>query len=75
MILAGIVNKLLNNGEYINNLKDIDKVTEYIAEVLSQSYLEDPEYNASSTNYVELTKLMDIVDISEIVTKDQLNLI
>ncbi|MGQ1384320.1 DUF262 domain-containing protein [Acinetobacter baumannii] len=75
MILAGIVNKLIENGESISNLQNINKVNKYIGKLLANSYLEDPNYNASSTNYVELTKLINEVDISELVSRDQLNLI
>ncbi|WP_111858739.1 DUF262 domain-containing protein [Acinetobacter sp. CFCC 10889] len=75
MILAGIVHKLLSSGENVTNLNNITKVTKYISKLLSSSYLEDPNYNASSTNYVELTKLIEAVDIFELVEKDQLNLI
>ncbi|QIO05289.1 DUF262 domain-containing protein [Acinetobacter shaoyimingii] len=59
MILAGLVNKLLTTGESVENLKNIDALTKYLSDLLGNSYLEDSEYNASSTNYVELTRLIE----------------
>lgn len=75
MILAGIVNKLLSVDEDVRNLKNVEETVNYLQKLLSTSYLEDPEYNASSTNYIELMKLIQSVEISEIIVKDQMNLI
>ncbi|WP_168393749.1 DUF262 domain-containing protein [Acinetobacter indicus] len=67
MILAGLAYKLNKNGHSLNDIKNIDKLLAYLKEILSNSYLEDPDYSASSTNYVELSKLNDAFDIEFII--------
>ena len=49
----GIYNKILNDDEYRDNFVDILKVN------LLDSFIEDPSYNASSTNSREIKKLVE----------------
>lgn len=68
MILAGICHKIFNEKKLssIINAIDISKFVEYIPEKLSGSFLEDPEYSASSTNSKKLIELIDDIDIGRI---------
>lgn len=66
MILAGIVNKFINENKKIENLKDINSVTSYIEGLLLDSYLEDKDYNASSTNVTEMKELIQKVQLERI---------
>lgn len=66
MILAGIVNKFINDNRSLSDLKNIDQVNQYIENLLLNSYLEDKNYNASSTNVTEMEKLIKLVKLEEI---------
>lgn len=68
MILAGICHKIFNekNADSIITMIDISKFVKYIPEKLSGSFLEDPEYSASSTNPKKLIELIDDIDIEKI---------
>lgn len=66
MILAGIVNKFLNQNKELENLKNLDEVINYIKDILLSSYLEDKDYNASSTNVTEMSELIKTVDLDQI---------
>lgn len=67
MILAGIFNKLVTNELMLNQIFQYDEARDAFLRVirtdLSESFLEDPEYNASSTNSREILKL--IVNVFE----------
>lgn len=71
MLLAGIMNKfkkekidftLLLNEEFL------DQFLDHLAYLLNNSFLEDPKYNASSTNSEKLRELVDIVNFKEFLT-------
>jgi hypothetical protein len=70
MILAGIVNKFINEGRKLSTMKEIDQVTNYIEELLLDSYLEDKDYNASSTNVTEMKELINKVNLDNIFNKE-----
>jgi hypothetical protein len=65
MILAAVFRKLKNNNfdlDLLDKEENLDKFSSYISELLSNSYLENPEYNASTTNPVEIEKLVEQVE-------------
>jgi hypothetical protein len=69
MILAGIMNKMISNGYSLNILEDntsLEKFLGYLSVLLKDSYLEDPEYNASSTNSKKIKELISKVNLEEI---------
>lgn len=69
MILSGIINKLLVSGYSLTELKSqtvMEKFINYMSDVLRNSYLEDPEYNASSTNAKKVKELVDMFEFSKI---------
>ncbi len=68
MILAGVCHKIFyeKNTDSIIKMIDISKFVKYIPEKLSGSFLEDPEYSASSTNPRKLIELIDDIDIEKI---------
>lgn len=62
MILAALFRKLKDSNfdfDLLENEDNLENISSYISELLSNSYLEDPEYNASTTNPVEIEKLVD----------------
>jgi uncharacterized protein with ParB-like and HNH nuclease domain len=62
MILAGVFRKLSNLGVSLDGLCMDENITSFIrvlSESLNGSYLEDPDYNASTTNPVEIQKFVD----------------
>jgi hypothetical protein len=62
MILAGIFKKLQGNEfTHINMSKedDVKRVAKEINTLLNESHLEDPEYKASTTNPLEVQKVVD----------------
>lgn len=62
MILAAVFRKLKNTNfdfSLLENDENLDRFSDYIGDVLSSSYLEDPEYSASTTNPVEIERLVD----------------
>jgi hypothetical protein len=66
MIMAGIVNKFFNESKDLSQLKDRDSIINYIENLLLNSYLEDKDYNASSTNVTQMQELINQVDLKEI---------
>lgn len=61
MILAGIFKKMTDNSFDFDILSDkdtLDKFSIYLKNFLNNSYLEDPEYKASTTNPDEISKLV-----------------
>lgn len=66
MILAGIINKAFVANKTLKELKPIDDTLLYLKDVLQNSYLEDPKYNASSTNTIEIEKLINKVELDKI---------
>ena len=63
MILAGIFNKIYINSDLYSTFKsDEDSRMKFMNIVkgnLLDSFLEDPNYNASSTNSKEIKKLVE----------------
>lgn len=62
MILAGLFRKFKAEGvdfSALSKKENIYKFIELLSESLNDSYLEDPEYNASTTNPVEIQKFVD----------------
>jgi len=69
MILAGIFHELLNNGfdmEQLDSKVYVSNFQKYISRLLGESYLEDPEYKASTTNPIEIQKLIEKFSLQEI---------
>lgn len=67
MIIAGIYNKIYFSGHSPNNLKQEEKLNKfcnYLEQKLVSSFLEDPEYNASSTDSNQIQDLIDEFNIS-----------
>lgn len=65
MILAAVFRKLKSAGfdfELLDKDEELEKLSNYISDTLSNSYLEDPEYSASTTNPVEIERLVDEFD-------------
>ena len=62
MILAGLFRKFNQEGINFNLLfqeENITKFMDIISRKLNDSYLEDPNYNASTTNPIEIQKFVD----------------
>lgn len=63
MILAGIFNKIYLQSEYIEKIisdkEELIKFVNKVGALLQSSYLEDPEYNASSTNSKKMKELVE----------------
>jgi hypothetical protein len=62
MILAAVFRKLKNTGfdfEFLEKEESLAKLSTYISDLLNNSYLEDAEYRASTTNPVEIESLVD----------------
>lgn len=67
MILSGIINKIYTNNSSLISIKEnLTLFLSYISELLEASYLEDPNYNASSTNSRKIKELVDNFEISKI---------
>ncbi|MGN4425975.1 DUF262 domain-containing protein [Bacillus cereus group sp. MYBK30-1] len=69
MLLAGIIHKMVNGGISLNTLEDektLEKFLNYISSLFKQSYLEDPEYNASSTNPKKMSELINSINLEEL---------
>ncbi len=65
MIIAGIFNKIFQKGKTVEEVKDkkfLENLLEKIAVALNSSYLEDPEYNASSTNSNKMIELINTLE-------------
>lgn len=67
MILAGVFNKIINNSELFTKFSKEESYREQflisIKNNLLDSFLEDPNYNASSTNSREIKKLVEKIYI------------
>lgn len=62
MILAGLFKKFKEQGMNFESLREDRNIKRFLVEIsdrLNNSYLEDPEYNASTTNPVEIQKFID----------------
>lgn len=62
MIMSGVLNKMIERGSSLETLKsesNINAFLEFLSEVLVNSYLEDPDYNASSTDSRKLNELVE----------------
>lgn len=62
MILSAIFKKIKESGtdfEKLYSKENFEKFKNYTQEMLKNSYLEDPEYDASTTNPIEIKKLLD----------------
>jgi hypothetical protein len=63
MIVSGIFHKMKEEGLSIDNIcseVNIQHFLEQTSSILSESHLENPEYKASSTNPIELKKVIDL---------------
>ena len=68
MLLAGIFHKMIYSGFSLDTLDDeiaIEKFLDYISSMFKQSYLEDPEYNASSTSPKKMKELINLISLEE----------
>lgn len=62
MILSGVIHKMIKEGISLSRLKQkagIDNFLTYISDTLKNSYLEDPKFNASSTNARAMNELIN----------------
>lgn len=62
MILAGLFRKLnIENVDFLSfcSNENITRFLDLLSEKLNDSYLEDPNYNASTTNPIEVQKFVD----------------
>lgn len=67
MILAGIYKKLVGIGfdfSLLNNPINLEAFSIEITRVLNESHLEDPDYKASTTNPVEIDKVVEAFNLS-----------
>lgn len=68
MILSGIFNKMKVKGlslEEICSDKNIQYFLQQAEIILADSHLENPEYKASSTNPIEIEKVIDLYNVKE----------
>ncbi|MDQ0209090.1 DUF262 domain-containing protein [Alkalicoccobacillus murimartini] len=69
MLLAGIFHRMISYGISLEVLDDefaLEKFLDYVSNLFKHSYLEDPEYNASSTNPKKMRELINIIDLEEL---------
>ena len=62
MILSGIFKKFIDQGADVGELSKEQVLTRFLmvfSKALNDSYLEDPDYSASTTNPVEIQKFVD----------------
>jgi hypothetical protein len=67
MILAAVFRKLKNSNfdfEILEEEEGLARFSSYISDFLNESYLEDTEYRASTTNPIEINNLVDKFDLS-----------
>lgn len=67
MILAGVYKKLLDASFDFNLLENpinLKCLSTELTRILNESHLEDPEYKASSTNPIEVNKVVDEFDLN-----------
>jgi hypothetical protein len=68
MILAAICNIILKKYRTLNKINR-DKFLKVISKYLMESYLEDPNYSASSTNPKKIEELLSTINIEEFIDK------
>ena len=77
MILAGVFNRLKDNSELFDDILTSDKVRDNFLSIirtnLRESFLENPDYNASSTNSKEISFLIRNI-FEDLDTSSQLQL-
>lgn len=69
MLLAGAFHKMVCGGISLDTLDDeivLEKFLGYISSQFKQSYLEDPDYNASSTNPKKMNELINSINLEEL---------
>lgn len=61
MIMSGIFNKMFEEESIKENFKDenLKGILKKISDLLKDSYLEDPEYTASTTNSIKIKELIE----------------
>lgn len=68
MILAGIFRRLIHQGYDFSLLQDTEYLNmfrKYLEHFLSESYLEDPEYRASTTNPMKIDELVNTFNVQD----------
>ena len=68
MILAAICNIILKKYRTLNKINR-DEFLKVISKHLMESYLEDPNYSASSTNPKKIEELLSTINIEEFIDK------
>ncbi|MFJ7746402.1 DUF262 domain-containing protein [Peribacillus sp. NPDC097295] len=69
MLLAGTFHKMIYGGISLDTLDNelvLEKFLGYISSLFKQSYLEDPEYNASSTSPKKMKELINSINLEEL---------
>ncbi|MFX0570142.1 DUF262 domain-containing protein [Bacillus pumilus] len=69
MLLAGIIHEMGKCGILLSELEDeenLKKFLDYISFIFKQSYLENSEYNASSTNPKKIKELINSIRLEEL---------
>lgn len=69
MILAALINKINSEGLPLNKFEDdknLNLFINFISDQLKESYLEDPDYKASSTDPKRMKELIESIDIAEL---------
>lgn len=69
MLLAGIFHKMISSEISLDILNDttiLEKFLDDISIIFKESYLEDPDYNASSTNPKKMNELINSIDLKEL---------
>lgn len=66
MIIAGVFKEKIFKTELLDRIlaeeDERNRVLKIIAEKISNSFLEDPQYNASSTNSKKIKELIDNIE-------------
>lgn len=65
MIVAGVFNKIFKSNMSVDEILDesyLNELLNKIAYGMSNSYLEDPDYKASSTNSMKISELIDSIE-------------
>lgn len=68
MLLAGTFHKMICGGISLETLNDgrvLEKFLDHISSLFKLSYLEDPDYNASSTNPKKMNELINSINLKE----------
>ena len=77
MILSGIFKKFIDHGIDVSTLCQEQVLTNFLktlSKALNDSYLEDPDYNASTTNPTEIQKFIDGFEFSVLNTGQAQNI-